>query len=391
MGESVPVNSEVLKWARETAGLSVDDVVRKMDRKRVKAETIISWETGEDSPTYSQLERIAYEIYNRPLALFFFPNPPREKTPRQSFRTLPDYEIEHLPERMHFLIRKGRVMQLNLAELYDNFNPAKMHIVRDLSFATTTSSEKMASEVRGYLGIDLDLQIGWRNSEEALNIWRNVLEEHGVFVFKDAFRVGDFSGFCLYDEQFPIIYVNNSEPKNRQIFTLIHELAHLLFRTGGIDMQTDDYIDRLKGDSRRIEVLCNRFTGEFLVPKIDFKHRTRDVTIDDELIEELSDTYHVSREVILRRLLDLGLIEKAYYAEKVKEWKQSIKKSPGKGGGGNYYSNMGVYLGERYIRTAFSRYYQNRISIDQLADYLNVKVKNLPGMEDLSFSRGTTA
>ena len=139
MSEPIPVNPDMLKWARETAGLGVDDVVTKMKRKRVTAETVLSWENGEDSPSYAQLERIAYEIYKRPLALFFFPEPPQEETPKQSFRTLPDYAIERLPARLRFLIRKARVMQLNLAELYDNANPAPQRIVRDLTL--TVQSE----------------------------------------------------------------------------------------------------------------------------------------------------------------------------------------------------------------------------------------------------------
>ena len=61
------------------------------------------------------------------------------------------------------------------------------------------------------------------------------------------------------------------------------------------------------------------------------------------------------------------------------------------GKGGDYYRTQGAYLGERYLGTVFSRYYQNRISLEQLADYLGVKVKNIPGMENLLFPKGMTA
>jgi len=166
-------------------------------------------------------------------------------------------------------------------------------------------------------------------------------------------------------------------------------LAHLLFRTGGIDTQHDDYLDYLEKNSRRIELLCNHFTGEFLVPGRDFEHRIRGIAINDKSIQKLADRYHVSREVILRKLLDMELVEPAFYEEKVQDWTQSAKKSSGKGG--DYYRTMGAYLGERYLGTAFSRYYQNRISVEQLADYLGVKVKNVPGMENLLFPRGATA
>ena len=389
MTEPMPINPGILLWARETAGLSVDDVVAKMRRKRVTAETIRSWENGEDRPSYSQLERIAYQIYKRPLALFFFPEPPEEETPRQSFRTLPDHVVERLPPQIRYLIRKARVMQLNLSELYDNVNPAPQNIIHDLSFHPGVAAEEVAATVRNYLRIDLTQQIQWRNSAEALQMWRRTFVDHGVFVFKDAFRVEAFSGFCLCDDTFPLIYVNNTNPKNRQIFTLFHELAHLLFRTGGIDTEDDDYLDYLQGASRQIEIICNRFAGDFLVPGHDFDHRIRGITVDNESVQALADTYHVSREVILRKLLDRNLVEQTAYVDMARDWAQSAGSTSGTGG--DYYRTQGSYLGEPYLHTAFSRYYQGRISVEQLADYLGVKVKNVPGMENLMFPREVTA
>lgn len=386
MKERIPVNPEVLKWARETAGLDVEEVVRKIDRKRIDASTIMAWEDGKDSPSYPQLERMAYEIYKRPLALFFFPKPPQEQTPRQSFRTLPDETIEQLPQQMRFLIRKARVMQVNLAELYDNVNPASKQIIKDLSYDSGVSPTSMAASVRKYLGTDLSTQCSWKDNDEAFKAWRSILEEHGIFVFKEAFHSDLFSGFCLYDDKFPIIFVNNSKPKTRQIFTLFHELAHLLFHNGGIDMPLEEYFIYFEDESQRIEVLCNRFTGEFLVPGHDFNRRIAGIRINDASLQTLADTYHVSREVILRKLLDRNMVDQRFYAKKVAEWMQSERK---KGEGrGNYYSNMGVYLSTRYMETAFSHFYQKRISVEQLADYLGVKVKNIPGMERIMFDRG---
>ena len=113
------------------------------------------------------------------------------------------------------------------------------------------------------------------------------------------------------------------------------------------------------------------------------------MTINDESIQKLADRYHVSREVILRKLRDRRLVQQPFYDERVRDWTKSAKESSGQGG--DYYSTMGVYLGQRYLATAFSRYYQKSISVEQLADYLGVKVKNVPGMESLLFPKGATA
>jgi len=394
MKEKIPINPEVLRWARETGGFDIDDVVEKIKRKRVTSATIKSWENGTESPTYAQLEQLAYEIYKRPLALFFFPEPPQEETPQQSFRTLPESEISLMEPRLRYLIRQARVMQINLAELNDGVNPAKHQILKDLSFKPNSSVPEMTAKVRKYLGVDLVTQNSWSNADEAFKAWRNTLEDNGVFVFKETFnqRVGresmesPFSGFCLYDEKFPIIYANNSKSDTRQIFTLFHELSHLLLGTGGVDTRLDDYIHLLKGDARKTEILCNRFAGSFLVPDDDFNKRIAGISINETLIQKMAKQYCVSREVILRKFLDRNLIDQSYYEGQVSQWARAVPSKSGSGG--NYYLTKGAYLGEHYIDMAFSRYLQKKISVEQLANYLGVKVKNIAGMELQLFRRG---
>jgi len=389
MTESVPVNPFVLRWARETAGLSIEVAARKINQKKVTAETVQSWEKGKTAPSYSQLEKLAYEIYKRPLALFFFPEPPSEETPKQAFRTLPDQEIVRIPPRLRYLIRQAKSMQLNLDELYDGVNPAKQQIVHDLEITPDIAVHGMASTVRKYLKVDLSVQMKWKCPDEAFNAWRRVFEDCGVFVFKEAFKDDLFSGFCLYDNRFPVIYVNNSKPMTRQIFTLFHELSHLLLGTGGIDAPIEDYIDYLQGDDKQIEILCNSFAGALLVPDLDFDKRIFGLVINDTMIEDLSDLYCVSREVVLRKLYDRDMVSQQFYEDRAEQWRMEVKERTG--GGGDYYLTKGVYLGERYIGLVFSRLYQNKISLPQLAEYLGVKVKNVPGMEALVYRKGLTA
>jgi Zn-dependent peptidase ImmA (M78 family)/transcriptional regulator with XRE-family HTH domain len=394
MSERIPVNPEVLRWARETGGFDIEEVAAKINRKRVTSETVKSWEDGTASPTYAQLEQLAYTIYKRPLALFFFPEPPEEESPKQSFRTLPEFEISRMEPRLHYLIRQARVMHINLAELNDGVNPAKHQIVQDLRFKPDAVVDTMATKVRKYLGVTLATQKTWKNPDVAFKAWRKTLEDNGVFVFKETFnqRVGReridsrFSGFCLYDEKFPIIYVNNSKSHTRQIFTLFHELSHLLLGTGGVDTRLDDYIHLLRGNERKIETLCNRFGGCFLVPDNDFDRRIAGISINERSIESLAKRYNVSREVILRKFFDRDLIDESYYERQVKQWAREAPLRSGSGG--NYYLTKGVYLGEQYIDLAFSRYLQKRISVDQLANYLGVKLKNVAGMELQLFKRG---
>ncbi|HEC02207.1 MAG TPA: ImmA/IrrE family metallo-endopeptidase [Phycisphaerales bacterium] len=391
MSEQLPVNPDILQWARETSGLGIDAVVTKLKRKRITSETVTSWEEGTSSPTYVQLERLAYEVYKRPLALFFFPEPPEEDTPAESFRTLPQEEVSLLEPRLLYLVRQAKVMQENLRELFDGVNPAEKQVCSEIAIRSSDTISHVAKAVRAYFGAGLNKQYELTTNEKALKYWRTVLERHGVFVFKDAFRDEDCSGFCLYDDIFPVIYVNNSQPKIRQIFTLFHELAHLLFKTGGVDLRHDDFIQGMSGSNRRIEVFCNKFAGEFLVPTDDVRPQLSGRTIDDSLVARLARKYSVSREVILRKCLDLKHISRPFYETKVREWNEDRLTRGKPRPGGNPYYTKGVYLGSHYIETAFGKYYQGAISKPQLADYLGMKEAHVSTLESYVLHRGTTA
>ena len=378
------VNQDVLKWARESTHLSIEDVASKL---RKLPETILSWEKGESSPTYVQLEKLAYQIYKRPIAIFFFPTPPDEENPATSFRTLPDSEIDRLPPTVIRLLRQAQAMQINLDELCESENPAPQRIFEDISVDLSMSPDLLSEIVRKYIGVDLEEQTSWESPTVALANWRNCIEENGIYVFKDAFRENKISGFCLYDSEFPVIFINNSMPKTRQIFTLFHELAHLLFRTGGIDKVNDDYLSLLSGNNLLIERFCDKFAAELLVPDSDFVTQMNFSSIDEFAINKFAARYSVSREVVLLKLLDHQFISSSFYEDKVNQWKRERnEQKKNRSDSGNYYATKVTYLGKNYLRLVFGKYYKNHIDTNQLADFLNVKVSNIPSLES-AFNR----
>jgi Zn-dependent peptidase ImmA (M78 family)/transcriptional regulator with XRE-family HTH domain len=376
MAEQIPINPRLLTWARERAGLGPAAAVEKF-------RSFAEWEAGRSFPTYPQLENIA-EALKVPIAVFFFPEPPNVPEIEETFRTLPGVEYSRLPSRVRLLLRKAKALQLNLVDLTKGRNPAERLITRDLNFRPTANIAAMAREVRAYIGVSLEAQQEWRDDEAALKGWRDALRGVGVFIFKDAFRTPEFSGFSLYDDIFPIIYVNNSSTKTRQIFTYFHELAHLIFHTSGVDTIHDEYMERLGADNKLIEILCNRFAAEFILPEAEFEAAMfqRDATV--ETAEALAARYHVSREVIFRRLLDHGRVTQEEYQRAVDVW--TGQRRPSSPGGDHYWTKL-AYLGRDYVSLALSAYHQNQIDEDQLADYLDTKPKNLSALE-IYFERG---
>jgi transcriptional regulator with XRE-family HTH domain len=126
----IRIEPSILIWARESLGLSLSEVALKLDKDR---ETIQQWEHGNSFPTLAQLEKLAYSIYKRPLAVFFLPRPPKETTPKQDFRTLPENEIKNLSPDLRLIIRKAKHHQLVLKQINDNLNPITKPIFKFFS------------------------------------------------------------------------------------------------------------------------------------------------------------------------------------------------------------------------------------------------------------------
>jgi Zn-dependent peptidase ImmA (M78 family)/transcriptional regulator with XRE-family HTH domain len=374
--DQMPITPALLTWARERAGYSIDEAAEDFPQIR-------EWEdaSSNSGPTYPQLERMA-DKFKCPVALFFFPEPPVLPPINETFRTLPQAELDQIPRRVKLLLRKAKAMQLSLRELTDGRNPAPRLITRDLTFDPDVSPAEMARVVRAYVGVSIEEQFSWQTADEALEKWRGVVNDSGVFVFKDAFRQKGFFGFCLYDEEFPVIFVNNTSAKTRQIFTIIHELSHLLFHTSGIDIQSEDYIDDLPDAAKRIEIKCNKFAADFLVPPEIYASESAGLPRDRDSAALLANRFSVSREVIYRKFLDAGEITQHEYQAAATEWANEVGSSTE---GGNFYNNQMAYLGRRYIGLALERFYQNKIDRTQLAEHLNIKPSNIPGIEERYF------
>lgn len=374
------VQPEIFRWARKTVGLSVDDVAEMLKRP---PEEIEAWESGEDAPTYPQLEKLAYQIYKRPLAVFFLPSPPEEAMPQREFRTLPDTDLQTLARDTYLHIRRAHAYQIALKELFDDGNPADRRIWKSLSLASSQGVAEQASRIRDFLGITLEEQIEWKSDDAALKRWRKSIEDTGVFVFKAAFKQKDISGFCLVDEYLPIVYLNNSTTKTRQIFSLLHELAHLLLSVNGLSKFDTRYIDRLPRAEKQVERFCNAITAEALIPSADFSQQAKRFPADvekasEEQFSSLASRYAVSREAVLRRFLEQGRVTARFYENKAKQWTAQKKESRG----GSWYLNQGAYLSDRFAREVISRHYRHQITLEQAADFLGIKPKNFAGFEE---------
>ena len=175
----------------------------------------------------------------------------------------------------------------------------------------------------------------------------------------------------------------------RQIFTLFHELYHLVSDTSGAEIIRDDYYTALDYQQAEIERACDTFANSFLVPMDDFIQELRKKPLDDKRIEELSILYSVSREAIMYKLYTMKKITPAEYTE-LKElfYGDAIrngKQGKGQGGGGNHYYTQLTYLGQRYTGDVFKQYFSGKIDSIRASEMLQSKVDHLPNLETVYF------
>jgi len=370
ISERMVVNPALIRWARERAGYSLE--AAEEHHRDIRAWESDTLGAHAKAPTYVQLESLA-DRFKVPVSVLFFPEPPDVPEPSRLFRTLPEREFAELPPRMHLLVRKAQAFQISLAELAVDRSPAQQSLLR--AFRGRASDPV---EVRAMLGVSLDDQRGWEDPATAFRKWRDALHEGGVFVFKDAFRQEDYCGFSLYDTDFPIVYVNSSRSATRQIFTLFHELAHLLHETSGLDPVPADVLDRLPVTSRKLEARCNRFAADFLLPPEELERLVAGEQPNESLAVRIAEDLNLSREMVFRHFLDRGWIHPEMYRNARERWNVPRPKSDG---GGNANRTLVSYLGNRYLEMAFTAYYNNRLDQAGLAEALGVKPSRLPALE----------
>lgn len=115
----------------------------------------------------------------------------------------------------------------------------------------------------------------------------------------------------------------------------------------------------LRNEECLMEINCNKFAANFLVPDEALEEDIRYFhTHGTKAISEIAHRYSVSREVVLRRLIDNGAISKEYYETKAAEWNKKYLRREKTTGGGNFYLTHLSYLGEGYTKVAFENYYR---------------------------------
>lgn len=284
------INPDILVWARETAGLSPEEAVEKLDIKPARGvdalDRLVELETGKVPPTRPMLVKMAKQ-YRRPILTFYLSAPPRTGDRGEDFRTLPAaFAVGH-QALVDAVLRDIRARQALVRAVLEEEDEAETLLFIG-SATMDMAPETLARLIAETIGFEIGAYRKSRTMADAVAYLRGKAEGAGIFVlFVDnlgshhtEISVEAFRGFALADNVAPFIAVNSNDSKGAQAFTIVHELAHLWLGLTGVS-------GRIVG--RRIEKFCNDVAGAFLLPEGVERLPVTDATPFDEALALIGD------------------------------------------------------------------------------------------------------
>lgn len=340
MAQDEQINSKMLLWARETAGLSVEEAADKLglkDTARARGvDKLRALEAGQRTPSRTQLLRAA-TVYRRPLIAFYLPEPPRRGQRGEDFRTVTGSVSARDNGILDALLREIRARQQMLRHVIEDEDEA-----RPLPFVASARKERgatvIADAIRKSLGITEHQQRLAKRPADLFSLLRDAAEGIGVYVllagdlgsYHSDISEEVFRGIALADDVVPFVVINDNDAMPARAFTLVHELAHIWTGASGVSGPLRELPDNA------IERLCNNVAGEFLLPSkaiADASYlRDAEQQVVLDATERMANAWNVSQAVVTYRFAQKNWIRPdvasnlfALFAERWRREKQRIR------------------------------------------------------------------
>ena len=380
------INANILSWARETAGLSVEDAVKAInlgDARGVAAEDrLLALERGEGQPSKALLRRMARQ-YRSPLLTFYLPQIPEECKVGHDFRTVQDRS----PKEDAFLgalLREIKARQSLVKDLLLDDDHKALDFVGSIGLDDEVSSS--ADAIRERLGFDqTHFQSNNQGTDGAFNYLRSCVEEAGIFVllasnlgsWQTTIGVDVFRGFAIADPIAPFVVINDQDARTAWSFTLLHECVHIWLGEGGVSGSPLE--------ESAIEKYCNRVAAQILIDPDSLGNLVIDeglpVSSKAAIISEFASARNLGRSMIAYQLKQLDVVSTDEFREIFKtfaaQWQATKRADRERNrqseGGPNYYVVRRHRLGGRLLGIVKGALSDGSISPTRASRMLGVK------------------
>jgi Zn-dependent peptidase ImmA (M78 family) len=367
MKTGIDVKPNIITWAIARAGFELQEFASNFPN-------VLDWLDNKKRPTVKQLEKFSHKVH-LPFGYLFLSEPPQEKLPIPFFRSnqLQGLVSTNVSVNVYDTILLIQQRQDWLKEyLKENgYNP--------LPFVGkhkgTQDYRKVVSDIRNFLGLENEWASSFPRIENALDHLTEKIEDLGIIVIFNGvvenntsrpIKVEECRGFVLVDKLAPFMFVNNADGKAAQLFTLVHELAHVWTgHSAGFDFR------QLLPANDPIELFCDKIAAEFLVPETSINRLWR----EEPNIPYMAKHFKVSQIVIARRALDLGKINKTSFFDFYNRYINQVQyKKESKSGGGDFYATT-----KKRLSLTFAAHINQAVNNNQLLYRDAYKLTSLKG------------
>ena len=368
------VTPEVMQWALERADVNTPDLATALATSEA---SVGEWLDGSKQPTFRQARAIATRLHV-PFGFLFLPEPPPENLPIPDFRTVDGELLGSISVDLRDVLLITMRKQDWLSEYLRQSGAEPVEVVgRARTVATAT---EIADDIRRALDIPEGPDRSTRPDEFLRDLIRRV-ESIGVRVQKNGvvgnnthrpLQVAEFRGFALSDAYAPFIFINSVDAQQAQIFTLIHELAHIWRGDTGISGGVDQ-------GSSSVETLCNQVASAALVPPREFLRAWQPDLEPRDAIQAVARYFRVSRYVIAIRAFQNSLISQETLTILLDEYRQELTKprASGEGGGGDFYRTLVSRNGRSFTSGVIEAMNRQQVLIRDAAALLDAKPSQL--------------
>jgi Zn-dependent peptidase ImmA (M78 family) len=361
-----PVTPALLRWAREEAALTLDAAASKL---RIPPDRLETWEEGSARPTLNQLKAAA-RVYAQPPAVFFLREPPRTSRP-----DIPDYRRGHRGGEEHpdtrRELKEALARRREFLALRDDVHPFA------LAIGQGGPSDQVAALAREQLRVEVNNQFEARDQYAALNLWLRAVEQLDVLVFQaSTLGADDMRGISVFLNPAPVVLLRGKDAPAGRVFTLAHELGHLVRRTNAL-------CDPFHPASAEVERWCNAFAADLLMPIEPFVAELRrhsDVPAVDAAYS-LGRRFGVSQEAAAVRMVGLNLAPRAVIDEARAQTAEALLAIEEREGFAPYHRMRMRDLGRLYTSTVVEAYHGDRIGLTDAIQRLGVKVPTFRRIE----------
>ena len=368
------ITPELIVWARSRARLT-----RAVASKRlgVTEEKLSAWESGLALPTLRQAETLAQRYYV-PFGYLFLSSPPAIDLELPDLRTVQGLPVTSPSPEFEDVVNDALRKQDWFREYRQVEEEGELlSLVGRFSLAVPV--KEVAADLDKTLEIAKSVRPGAATWESFLQSLTARAEQVGVLVLRNGvvgnntrrpLKVEEFRGFALSDNLAPLIFLNGNDARSAQIFTLMHELAHLWVGESGVS--NPEYHQGALEHSNPVERFCDRVAAETLTPEGDFLAGWYPKRSAEANCQVLARHFKVSRAVALRRAYSLGKISRDEFQDSYSRY--SSGRAVGNRSGGDFNRILLARNSRSFTMALVESVLSGRTTEREAALLLNVKL-----------------